>query len=204
MSVPIPPPPPPAPLAAPGSPGPGRKWYALAAVLFLIGAVGGGLLLYKGVSGFREGVVRVPVPEGSVVELHEAGTWSIFYEYRGELDGVFYSNPPQVPEELEVSVVDSTGAQVEVGAPIGSFNYATGGHSGVSIGAIEVTVPGRHTIEVTYPGPERFNLALGRSIGRKTLHVVLGAITIGAFGFIAFVVWLIVFILRYRAKRSPA
>jgi len=186
--------------SAPGDGGPGRKWYVIAGLLFVIGAIVGATLLYSGISGLRDGLIRAPVPGMTVVDLDETGRWTIFFEHQGEIDGAFYSLPPEVPDGFDVSVVGPNGTEVSAQPGFATFDYTAGGRAGRAIGYLDVTEPGRHTIEASYPGATRFNLALGKDIGGKTLRIVFGAVTIGGFAFISLVIWVITLILRSRAK----
>ena len=197
--VPLPQPPPQNGLASAGA-GPGRKWYAAAALVLLLGAILGGPLLYQGIAGLREGLVRVGGPHPTFAEFDKTGRWTVFYEYQGQIDGVAYTEPQQVPDGLEVLVTDANGTVVPLQTGAGSFNYQNPGSSGLSIGYIDVTEPGRHTVDVNSAGTGIFNVAFGKDIGRKTLQIVFGVVVGAGCGLIAFVIFVVTLIRRSRAR----
>ena len=210
MSAQPPPPPPPqyqqaqyqqAPTLAAPSSGPGRKWYVVALlVLVLIG--GPGLYaLIEGVDGITNGLTRVAVPGQADVQLDE-GTWTVFYEYSGEHDGVAYNTSRTAPPML--ITVTGSGGNVPVEGSTGSFNYNIGGHAGFSIGEFAIDEAGPYTVEATVSDSTdsgHYLLALGKDLGRSTVMLVLGIfVTIGAAA-IALLIFLVVIIMRGRAKR---
>ena len=199
---PPPSPPPQQPLAAGGT-GPSRRGYFVAALLFLVLFVPSLLIFLNGLKGITEGLIRVVVPGATTVEL-EPGTWTVFYEHSGEFDGVTYNSSRRAPS-LTAVVTGDHGERPVASSPA-SFNYNIGGHAGYSIGQVSVEEKGMYTFEATLADPddtEEYLLALGQDLGRSTFLLVLGIFGMIGSGLIAFVVWLVVFILRYRAKAKP-
>ena len=210
-----PPPPPPMPqppmppvpvqpqtAAAPGS-GPGRKWYAIAFLLFLLIFVPSLLAFLKGLDGITNGLIRVPAPGETSVEL-EPGTWTVFYEHTGEFEGETITSTSQAPG-MQAQVLADDGSVIPVTASGASFDYNIGGHAGYSIGEFAIAEAGTYTFQVNLvdpDDPERYVLALGEDLGRSTVALALGVTGMIGGAFIAFVVWLIVIILRSRAKKK--
>ena len=204
MSMPPPSPPAPVqPLAAPSS-GPGRKWYLVPALLLLL-IIPCLMAFLSGLQGITDGLTRMTIPGTATVDL-EPGTWTIFYEHTGEFEGETFISPQAAPG-MDITVATSEGVPVPVTPSIGSFEYNVGGHSGQSIAQLQTDHDGEHRVLVTLSDPvgsEEYLIAFGRDLGRFTFLLVIGVIGMVASGALAFVVWMIVFILRYRARSRMA
>ena len=204
-------PPPPPPMQQPAyqpqspvvpRPGPGRKWYVIDLVLFLLFFVPSLLAFLNGLDGITNGLIRVPVPGETSVDL-EAGDWTIFYEHVGELDGELYNTSSEAPL-MNVSVTGEDGQEAAVGASTGSFDYNISGRAGYSIGDFEIEDGGTYTVvtSVSDPADEGpYLLALGKDLGTSTVALVAGIVGMIGSAFVAFVVWLVVIIMRSRAKK---
>lgn len=202
-----PPPPPGPPLAPPPAAGggkltPGRGWY-VAALLVLL-AIGGPSLgaFLSGLNGLTDEFIRVRVPGEVPVDL-EAGTYTIFYEYRGEFEGESFSTSSTLPE-MQAQVTSSDGSSVAATPSTGSFEYNWFGRAGYSVGEVDVPAEGRYVFSAEYVDAtesEPVVLALGKDRARFTVLIVVGIIGMIAASFVAFVIWLIVIILRSRNKR---
>jgi hypothetical protein len=186
----------------PPRPGPGRKWYVIDLLLFLLFFVPSLLAFLNGLDGITNGLIRVPVPGETSVELEE-GDWTIFYEHAGEYEGDLFNTSSDAPL-MNVSVTGEDGQQAEVGASTGSFDYNIGGRAGYSIGDFEIDEAGTYTIVTSVSDPadtDRYLLALGKDLGTSTAALVIGIIGMIGSTFVAFVVWLVVIIMRSRAKK---
>lgn len=197
-----PPPMQPVPAGPAPGPGPGRKWYVIALLVFLLFFVPSLLGFLKGLDGITNGLTRVVIPGEATVDL-EAGTWTIFYEHSGEFEGETFSTSTQAPG-IEASVTSEDGEQIPVSPSFASFEYNIGGHTGFSIGEFKVPEEGTYVfsaqlVDPNDPGP--YLLALGKDLGSSTILLVVGIIGMIGGAFIGFVIWLIVIILRSRAKK---
>ena len=190
------------PLAAATSEGPGRKWYLIALLVFLLIFVPSLLGFLDGFDGITNGLTRVSVPGETSVEL-EPGTWTVFYEHTGEFEGETITTTQQAPEMQAVALAPD-GSQIPVQPSNASFNYNVGGHAGYSIGEFEVAEAGTYRFQTRLSDPddpEQYVLALGKDLGRFTVSLALGVVGMIGAGFLAFIIWLIVIILRSRAKK---
>lgn len=204
-----PPPPPPMQVpaqqphaAGPPSPGPGRKWYVVALVVFALLFVPSLLGFLDGLDGITNGLIRITAPGEETVSLEE-GDWTVFYEWAGEIDGRSFTNSTEFPG-MEAALFDEAGNEISVTPSTGSFEYDWGGHSGFSVGRVDVPVDGEYTFAAQHLDPantQEYVLALGKNLGRSTVLLVVGIVGMGVGAFIAFIIWLIVIILRSRAKR---
>ena len=194
--------PPPAATATPPGPGPGKKWYLLPA-LFLLLIAGPSLYAFLvGLDGITDGLIRARVPGETEMSL-ERGTWTVFYEWQGEIDGEAFTTSSEFPG-MEAVLITEDGDQLPVTGSVGSFNYSVGGHSGYSVGEFDVPESGVYVLAARHLDPtatDEFVVALGQDIGRSTVALVLGVVGMIGAGFFAFVSWLIIMILRSRAKK---
>lgn len=203
MSMPPTAPPPPAaaqPIAA--SPGPSRKWYLIPTLLLLLVGVPSLLAFLSGLNGITNGLTRVRVPGEAPVTLEE-GDWTVFYEWRGEFEGEPFTTSSNFPG-MEAVVFSESGEEIPVGPAKGDFNYNFGNTAGFSVGSFEVDESGEYVFAARHTDPtntSEYVLALGKDIGRSTVMLVLGIIGMIVAGGVAFIVWLIVFIVRIRANR---
>jgi hypothetical protein len=166
---------------------PSRLGYLIAIVVFVAGSV---LALALAVwfvfslLGLADDMDRVVVPGSASLELPESGGYTIFYEYRSEVNGREFRTSESVPE-LDVTVTHAeTGQPVQVRPPIASTSYDVRGYAGEAYLTFDIDQPGAYELVADYPsgldGPEVV-LAVGQGIGRDiTLGVgmAFGAIAI--------------------------
>lgn len=207
-----PPPPPPPMQPAPGpypqagaapKPGPGRKWYLVAFLVFFVIAVPALLGFLNGLDGITEGLTRVTVPGETSVEL-DAGQWTVFYEHTGEFEGRSFVTSADAPG-MTMSVIGAGGEQVPVRSSTSSLEYAVGGRVGYAVGEFDIDEPGTYSVEVflsEQDDAEQYVLALGKDVERSTILLVVGVIGMIAGAGLAFLIWLIVILLRSSAKRK--
>ena len=196
-----PPPTPPAPVVA-GPLRPGRSRYLIAALVLLLIGIPSVLAFMNGFDAINNGLIRVPVPGDREIDL-EPGTWTVFYEHNGEFEGEVYATPRATPD-ISIIVTGRGGQQIPVVSSNASFNYNLGGHAGYSIAKFETEHGGRHRVVTMTTNPnqkETYLIALGQDLGKATLLLVLGVIGMLAAAVLAFIAWLLVFVMRYRAKK---
>lgn len=201
MSMPPPPPPPVTaqPIAVPT--GPSRKWYLVPTLLLILIVVPSLLAFLSGLDGLRNGLTRVRVPGETQVTLEE-GNWTVFYEWRGEFEGETFTTSSAFPG-MQAVLFSETGEEIPVGPSVGDINYNFGNTAGFAVGRFEIEEPGDYAFAATTADGGEYVLALGKDIGRSTVKLVVGIFGMIAGGGIAFVVWLIIFLVRIlRARKS--
>jgi hypothetical protein len=187
------------PLAAPRARiRPGRIWYLVGLLVFLGGVawlVVGLVSVFSHVNAFA----RVAVPAGGQVSLDHSGGYVIYYEGPGAQSGRI---PP-----FQVRVTPaSAGAAVRSLAPYGgSLTYSNGSHQGSAVLTLQVTHPGRFTVET--PGgtnlPAGSDLAFGDSFGGGLVASIVGGVLLILAGLAALIVIFIIRIVKTNRARSP-
>ena len=205
MSMPPPGPPAPAmsqPMAA--APGPSRKWYLIPTLMLLLVGVPSLLAFLSGLDGITNGLTRVRVPGETEITLG-SGDWTVFYEWRGEFEGEGFTTSSDFPGMEAIVFSEETGEEITVGPAKGDFNYSLGDTAGYSVGSFEIDEAGDYVFAARHTDPANtgeYILAIGKDLGRSTVMLVLGIIGMIVAGGIAFLVWLIVFIVRIIRKRK--
>ncbi|MBN2502941.1 MAG: hypothetical protein JXB38_19330 [Anaerolineales bacterium] len=151
---------------------PSRWYFALAAGIFLAGIVIASIVMGIGAEDFialfkdfdsdtGEVLQRVIVPGSGELNLSEAGEYTIFYEYRSEVNGVEYHTGSNLPDmdcsltagETEVSILPSfTHA---------NYQFDLQDRAGVAVMKFEIDRPGTYTLTCAYAdGSERPEIVL--------------------------------------------
>jgi len=183
------------PLAAPRARvRPGRIWY-LVGLLVVLGGVAWLVSVFSHVNSFQ----RVAVPAGGQISLGHSGGYVIYYEGPGAQSGRI---PP-----FQVRVIPaSAGAAVRSLAPYhGSLTYSNGSHQGSAVLTMQVTHPGRFTVET--PGgtglPAGSDLAFGDSFGGGLVASIVGGVLLILAGLAGLIVIFIIRIVKTNRARSP-
>lgn len=159
----------------------------LAAILWVVVGIGS---LSDEIDGFQ----RVPLGRSGEVSFSEPGGYVIYYE--GDAFPGF---------NADVEPLDGGRAEapVEYG---GDLTYDMGGRSGRAVGTIRILQPGRFTFDTTSTPDAGGRLAVGPTIARRLVLVVVGALALAFGGGIIGATTLIVTALkRYgvRSRRVP-
>jgi len=188
------------PAAPPAKIRPGRIWYLVALLAFLGGVawlIIGLVSVFSHVNSFA----RVAVPAGGQVSLDHSGGYVIYYEGPGAQSG-------QIPPFRVRVTPASAGAAVQSLAPYGgSLTYSNGSHQGSAVLTLQVTHPGRFTVET--PGatslPAGSDLAFGDSFGGGLVASIVGGVLLilaGLAGLIA--IFVIRLVQANRARSATA
>jgi hypothetical protein len=188
------------PLAAPRAKiRPGRIWYLVGLVVFL----GGVVWLVVGLASVFSHVdsfARVAIPAGGQVSLDHSGGYVIYYEGPGAQSG-------QIPP-FQVRVTPaSAGAAVRSLAPYGgSLTYSNGSHEGSAVLTLQVTHPGRFTVET--PGaanlPAGSDLAFGDSFGGGLVASIVGGVLLILAGLAVLIVIFVIRLVKTNRVKSAA
>jgi hypothetical protein len=186
------------------APAPGRRWYLVALLVFLVGTAAFGVFLFSQLSRLGDELMRVVVPGQHEMTL-AAGTYTIFNEQGGAVDGRVYAGGNI--SGLRVSVQPPAGGVVIPLTADASSRYSVGGRAGQSIFTFTITEPGTYRFIASYEDgrtdPQAV-LAIGRGFMASLLKTILGGLAI-AFGgaVIAAAIAISVYRRRRRALAPP-
>lgn len=177
---------------------PTRGWYVLAAVLAIAGATAGGLFIYHRVTAMTGHLIRVVVPGEAALPL-VPGSYTIFHEYRSEVDGkVYYANSLS---GLRVALRAPDGRRIALASPSGTSRYTIAGRAGVSVFTFAAPAQGIYSLTAAYEdGARQPQTVLAVGTGFLTEIFVTVAISLALiFGGIGGAVAIIVAV--YLARR---
>jgi hypothetical protein len=158
---------------------PGVWRYGLAVLIIIIGFAGFAGFMYQGVSIMHNDLIQMKAPGTAMLNLSEAGEYTVFYENRSFLDGNIYDTPEQIPD-LHVSITEvATGSDLAVHASDESITYGLGDRSGRSIMAFEIIRPGLYQVNASYSKGKGENvvLAIGKGIAQGMLSSIIFSIS---------------------------
>ena len=187
---------------------PGRKWYAVSAIVLVGGLVVAGLVLFSRLKGLGDELRQVMMPGEAELSLDRSGTYTIFHEHESIVEGRYYSSPEAIAGLAVRMTSGASGAPVELRAPPVRATYSFGGRSGVSIFSFEIDRPGSYRISAGYPDARtepRIVLTIGRGFVGGLVKTILGTIGI-AFGTLAIsgTFAVVTFVKRRQARRQAA
>lgn len=149
--------------------GPSRIWYWVGGGIIAGGLLAAALLVVLGMGALSDeidGFQRVPFGGSGEVSLSEGGY-------------VLYHEGLQAPSSVDADVEPLDGGEAEAPAPYGSgLTYDLGGRSGTAVGTIRVLRPGRFRIDTTTTSDADGQLAVGTSVARRILFLVLGCLAL--------------------------
>jgi hypothetical protein len=144
---------------------PSRRYYALAALIFLAGATLSAWFLFASLTSLGGQLQQFSAPGSAEIHLEERGEYTIFFEEETYFNATFYSAEQNL-SGLRIEVRErQTGQKLPVYSPAGSFTYSLGGRTGRSIAAFTADRPGVYEISAFYKdqGPEVV-LAVGQGL----------------------------------------
>ena len=186
--------------------GPSRWYYGVAALVFVAGWVLFALVLFKNLSGLSSRLQQVVVPGKAELNLAQAGTYTIYYEYESVVGSRVYATGRSL-SGLECGLTaKATGANVPVSSTTVSSHYSLGSRSGFGVFDFTIDRPGIYVLSAQYAegreGPEVV-LAVGQGFATGIVTTVFGglAIVFGSMG-AAVVIALITLLKRVKARRE--
>lgn len=145
------------------------RWRYLLGLLFALGGVFGFVVLLVNTVSPD---LRIVMPRSHQIEMGK-GNYTLFYEYRSEINGQVYSSEIEVPG-IRVAVISPDGAGVELAQLTMNENYKIGGRLGYSVLEFQVEKDGIYTIVGGFPdGTTGTDIVM--AIGKKDPGSVLFA-----------------------------
>jgi len=160
---------------------PSRWFYALAALVFIGGWVGLGVILFMRLRGTERRLQQVVVPGRAEITLPDVGNYTVFYEYKSVVGSKIYSTAPEL-SGLECTVISkATGAKVPLSVAAMTSSYEFGSRAGTSVFDFNIHDPGAYELSAAYSeghaGPEVV-LAVGHDFLASLLITVFGSLAI--------------------------
>lgn len=186
------------------------KYFILAALILALG-VGAATAAFVGMLGnlgeIRQSMIRVVVPGERSVYLAEAGIYTVFFEFKSELDGRIYDSPENALDGMEFEVEDAqTGEKMPVRAASMRGTYSLGSQEGRSILAFSILKPGWYRIEAELKGldeegGQQFVLAVTKGFSRgvaTTIGWIFGLVSTFIITIIASATLIVVGVVREK------
>jgi hypothetical protein len=183
---------------------PSRLWYAASAAIVLIGIALGVAFLWPRLAGLGDDFVRVVVPGAHEIELPEPGSYTIFHEPTGTIDGVLYSASDV--SGLRVALSTAGGDEIALDPAAVSSRYSFGGRTGFSVFGFEIAEAGTYRLSASYDDgrtePSTI-LAISSGFVGKLVTTILGfmAILLGSI-LLAVGIGITTFVRRRRYRRA--
>jgi hypothetical protein len=185
---------------------PGRWYYGLAIVFFIIGESLFIFFLLDSLNGLTEALTQVVVPVKSEIMFPEAGKYTIFYEYQSVVDNRLYFTGESL-SGLHCTITSKMrGSRIALSRPRTRSTYSFGGRKGVSVLEFKIDQPGMYEFSASYPkgqeGPEVV-LAMGRGFMKKLMGTIFGGLAIffGS-GAIPIAIVVVTLLKRQKAKKQ--
>jgi hypothetical protein len=168
------PPPPPAP-ATTATPvvttkiRPSAAWYWIGGFLIAAGIIG--CLAILGVWAVRtsnavDDFARMKVePTGGEqgFSFASAGKYTLYYEYRSEVEGEKIRNGEHdAPSQLQITVTDANGTEVPVSSYDDDFSFSFNDKLGPAVAQVTIPEPGNFTVAVNSNATAPFVIAIGK------------------------------------------
>ncbi len=128
------------------------RWLYLVAVLFLIsGWSAAGFSVVRGLTGgLTKGLVQLLVPGEEILELDEAGTYTIFHEYESVYKNQVFSVNNSNISSLELSLrAAATNKDIALRAST-SASYSFGSRAARSLYKFDIDSPGSYILSAKY------------------------------------------------------
>lgn len=166
---------------------PSRWYFVLAAGIFLAGIVIAALVIGSSAEGFFKDfdadmgkvMQRVIVPGSGELDLSEAGSYTIFYEYRSEVNGVKYQTGSNLPDMNCSLTAGETEVMILPSVSQAHYHFDLQDRAGIAVMKFEIEQPGTYTLACEYTdGSERPEIVLA------VTKAFLSEILVPTFGFV--------------------
>lgn len=166
---------------------PRLSWfYYLFAPLAMLLAIGSFVvLLFGGLKSVDRSLTRVIVPGKTRVHLEKPGWYTVFYEYRSEVDGRLFDTGEQAPAMQCNLARANIGAKVVLQRPATNANYRMNRFAGYSVLGFQADAAGECDFSCDFqPGisGEQVVLAIGTGVTAQIFKMVISGLAVLLFG----------------------
>ncbi|MCX5813809.1 MAG: zinc ribbon domain-containing protein [Proteobacteria bacterium] len=185
--------------------GPSRWFYALSALILVVGIASFVLLLLNSLSGLDKSLARIVVPGKYDMNLTVKGKYIIFYEYQSLIGDKVYQTGQKIPQMRCNVLSKATGQPVALASPSMSYSYSFG-KSGIAVLEFTITQPGAYEIAAWYSEGktgQEVVFAIGKGFQEKIMTTIFSCIAVlGGSIVLAIVIFIVTLIKRRRARQS--
>lgn len=183
---------------------PSAWWYLLPSILLIIGIA---LVFYFVITIIfstdqGEGFV---VPGSYELLIEEPGTYTIFHEYRTNIDGKYYETDEEISGLSLILENKADGSMIELTSS-GNSHYSNNGREGDSVASFRTGEPGTYILSAQYEDGQGPDVVLTISKDYvKSLMFGIGSM-FAAIGFIglSFISFIVVLLIRITRKNQTS
>jgi hypothetical protein len=168
-----------APMPLPTEITPAKRWYWIGSLAIAAGVIAGTIVAVTGiVTAVRQvdHFARIVVPGKAELSFAKAGKYTIYYEYRSEVDGQAFDTDHDVPTGLKVTITDANGQAIDsLQRYDGDLSVSSHGIAGVAVFTFRLTAPGNYFLEVqtANAGQNKFVVSVGKGFAGRVLRALL-------------------------------
>jgi hypothetical protein len=173
---------PPPRAAVPGKIKPGAGRYVLGALLIAAGVITAIVLLVvwlvqasDRVDKFARFRVRPQGGGQATLTFAKPGTYTVYYEYEGKVDGTKISNDSDPPSQLTIDIKDPSGASVPLTDDNNDVTFSFNGRAGRAIKKVKIPSAGEYSFSVTSSATDDFAIAVGKEVLGTIVPWIIGA-----------------------------
>ena len=184
-------------------------YYVVAGVVMAAGVTWFTWFLLTGLTGLATDMTQMVLPGEHELELSEAGTYTVFHEYKSVVDGKVYSTAGDLSNLYCTLVAVSSGKEMPLPRSTMNSTYSLGTRAGASVFECQVNEPGKYVFSAAYPNgrtePEVV-FTIGHGFTRSLLTIIFGSMGIMGGSFILAAVIAVITAIRrsnYRKRLTP-
>ena len=180
---------------------PGRFWYVIAGLLFLIPMIAGGTTIFSTITSYFSGGTKLTVPGETTIDATDSGTYLIFYETSAFTEFNIKNN--LLGQDFDIAVMDlATGEELELKPPNWGGTETYGTIVRQAIAEVQIDTLGYYHVEVAGELPERDGLLVRHVDYAAVIKGIIWAIALFFVGFIVGPVMALVVLVKRQNNKS--
>ncbi len=128
---------------------PGRSWYVVAVITFLVGAIGGIAILFTSIFTSLSSGTQFIVPGEIAITAEKPGKYTLWNEVKTIYKGRMYTGSEELPDVLEIRITNTMTGDTIPMTSSASGTETVGSTVRRAIGSIHFDRPGRYRIAVS-------------------------------------------------------
>ncbi len=180
---------------------PGRFWYVVAVLLFLIPMIAGGSTIFNTITSYFSGGTQLTVPGETTMDATDSGTYVIFYETSAFSE--FNIGNYRLGRDFDILVMDlATGEELKIKPAEFGGTETYGTIVRQAIAEVQIDTVGYYNVEVAGELPERDGLLVRRVDYIAIIKGIGWAIGLFFVGFIVGPVMALVVLVKRQNNKS--